>query len=83
MEGNYNADHSDDQCVANWKWIGDNWCNYSVRVDNPCSHTVYFHIVLNNCSGPNCVRCFYVNPRSYITQPINWCAGGTFYWGGC
>ncbi len=77
----YNTNYSDEQCVANFKWIGDNWCNINVRVDNPCSQTAYFYITLNNCTGPNCIRTYYVNPGSYITQPINWCDGATFYWG--
>ncbi|MEM1137876.1 MAG: hypothetical protein AAGI07_18725 [Bacteroidota bacterium] len=76
-------DDSDEQCVPSWRWVGDNWCNIMVRVDNPCSRTVYYYIILNNCYGSNCIRCYYVNPGSYFVQPINWCAGGTFYWGSC
>ncbi len=82
LNENYNTNNGDEQCVPSWKWIGDDWCNINVRVDNPCSQRAYFYIVLNNCTG-NCVRCYFVNPGSYITQAINWCDGGTFYWGVC
>lgn len=83
LKGTYNTNYTGEQCLATWKWIGDDFCNIKVRVDNPCSHRVYFHIVLKNCAGPNCIRCFYVNPGSYVVQRIKWCEGGTFYWGGC
>jgi len=83
FDENYNLEVSDNQCTPSWKWIGDNFCNIDVRVDNPCNQRVYFYIVLNNCTGPNCIRCYYVNPGSFIVQPMNWCAGGTFYWGSC
>lgn len=81
LDKNYETNNSNNQCAPSWRWIGDNFCNINVRVDNPCNQTAYFYIVLNNCSGPNCVRTYYVNPGAYIVQPIQWCAGGTFYWG--
>lgn len=83
LEGSYSSNYLNEQCAPSWKWVGDDMCNINVRVDNPCNQRVYFYIILNNCSGPNCVRCYYVNPGSFLTQPINWCAGGTFYWGVC